>query len=216
MRMRNKKHLAERLERCADVTVENPGEYKGRWRELFGDDGELHIEIGCGKGAFIEQLAEKHPDVNYIAMEKTSNVIVMAMEKIKNKGLKNVRFVMENAVNITEYFADGECDRIYLNFSDPLPKKGYMKKRLTHPKYLAMYKTILKENGDIHQKTDNKGLFEFSLNSYADEGFKLKNITFDLHNSGFEGNIMTEYERKFSEEGFPIYRVEAINVSKNK
>lgn len=205
MRMRTRGHLEERLNDCLDITLENFGEEA----QAFVGSFPLHIEIGCGKGTFITQTAALNPDIRYIAVEKVSNVIVLAMEKVKEVKLSNVRFIRGNFQTLSEAFPDGCVDRIYLNFSDPWPKTGYAKRRLTHGGFLDIYKRLLKENGEIFFKTDNKELFDFSLESFEANGFVLNNITYDLHNSGFEGNIMTEYEERFSQMGTPICRLEA-------
>ena len=208
--MRKKKNLAPRMEKCESVWVKNPQEYKGGWKHLFGNDNPIHLEIGCGKGAFITGMAKKYPNINFLAVEKVEDVIVMAMEKAVESELKNVYFIDINAEELTDIFAEGEIERIYLNFSDPWKKKKQAKRRLTHKNFLDRYKRILKPGGYIWFKTDNKDMFEFSLNSFAEENFKLENITFDLHSSDFKDNVMTEYERRFSEVGMPIYRLEAV------
>lgn len=197
------------MERCADILITDPSELKGSWRARFGNNNPIHLEIGCGKGAFIAGMAQKYPDVNFIAMEKVRDVLVMAMEKVKAAGLNNVLFMDADAENIEEFFEKCEIERIYLNFSDPWKKNKQAKRRLTHKRFLDRYKAVLPLGGYIWFKTDNKALFEFSLNSFAEENFKLRNITFDLHNSAFEDNVMTEYETRFHEEGMPIYRLEA-------
>ena len=203
--MRTRGHLEERLNDCLDITLENFGEDA----QAFVGSFPLHIEIGCGKGTFITQTAALNPDIRYIAVEKVSNVIVLAMEKVKEVKLSNVRFIRGNFQTLSEAFPDGCVDRIYLNFSDPWPKKGYAKRRLTHGGFLELYKRILKKGGEICFKTDNRTLFDYSLESFPENGFELSEVTFDLHNSGFEGNIMSEYEKRFSEEGFPICRLVA-------
>lgn len=209
MRMRKKKNCAERMERCTEVWIKNPQDYKGSWCNLFGNNNPIHIEIGCGKGRFITETAKVNPDINYIAIEKVEDVIVMAMEKATEAELKNVVFVDMDAEKIEEVFEKGEIQRIYLNFSDPWKKNKQAKRRLTHKNFLDKYKLVLNAGDYIYFKTDNRALFEFSLNSFAEEDFKMKNISLDLHNSKFEGNIMTEYEQRFAEQGMPIYRVEA-------
>lgn len=209
MRMRKKKNCAARIERCGDIRITEPEQYKGRWSEIFGNDNPIHIEIGCGKGAFVTGMAQLHPDVNFIAIEKVEDVIVMAMEKAVNLGLTNVRFMDMDAERIEEFFEKGEIKRIYLNFSDPWKKNKQAKRRLTHKNFLDRYKNVLNEGDYIWFKTDNMKLFEFSLNSFAQEDFKMQNITLDLHNSGFEGNVITEYEQRFLDLGQPIYRLEA-------
>lgn len=209
MRMRKKKNCGARMEKCADIWIKDPKNHKGSWRELFGNDNPIHLEIGCGKGNFVTGMAKLHPDVNYIAVEKVEDVIVMAMEKAVGAELTNVLFTDMDAEFIEEVFERGEVSRIYLNFSDPWKKKKQAKRRLTHKRFLDRYKAILNNGDYVCFKTDNKALFDFSLNSFAQENFKLENISLDLHNSDFEGNVMTEYEQRFSEMGMPIYRLEA-------
>lgn len=205
MRMRTRGHLDERLNECKDIQLDN---YCEAASEFVGSC-PLHIEIGCGKGAFISQTAALNPGIRYIAIEKVSNVIVLAMEKVKSAQLNNVRFMRGNFLNLSESFPDNSVDRIYLNFSDPWPKTGYAKRRLTHGGFLDIYKRLLKNDGEICFKTDNRELFDYSVESFEANGFTLKNVTYDLHNSGFEGNVMTEYEKRFSEMGTPICRLEA-------
>ena len=209
MRMRKKKNCDARMDRCSSVWVKNPEECKGKWSEIFNNGNPIHIEIGCGKGSFILGMAQMYPDINFVAVEKVEDVIVMAMEKIVNAGLTNVRFTDMDAEKIEEFFELGEAERIYLNFSDPWKKNKQAKRRLTHKNFLDRYKKVLEPGKQIWFKTDNKPLFEFSLNSFCAEDFKLSNITLDLHNSKFEGNVMTEYETRFVELGQPIYRLEA-------
>lgn len=209
MRMRKKKNCPARMERCSKVWVREPQLHKGSWAKLFQNDNPIHIEIGCGKGDFVVGMAKLHPDINFIAIEKVEDVIVMAMEKTVEAGLDNVLFMDMDAERIEEFFEYGEIERIYLNFSDPWKKNKQAKRRLTHKRFLDRYKKVLKNGDYIWFKTDNKALFEFSLNSFCAEDYKLSNITFDLHNSGFEGNVMTEYEKRFCQLGMPIYRLEA-------
>jgi len=210
MRMRRKKHREERIENCSAIMIKDILEYKDDIKAVFSEDKPLHIEIGCGKGGFICGMAEKNPDINYIAFEKNLDVLVLAMEKVKNAGLKNVKFVPGDAENLSNMETKSKVQRIYINFCDPWSKQGHRKRRLTHQRYLSIYEKLIENQGEIHFKTDNSGLFEFSLNSFSDFGLKLKNITFDLHKSGFEGNVMTEYEKLFSEKGQNIYRCEAM------
>ena len=207
MRMRKKKNCDARMERCSDIWIKEPEKYKGKWAERFGNDNPIHIEIGCGKGNFIVGMAKMYPDVNFIAIEKVEDVIVMAMEKTVAAELTNVLFMDMDAEKIEDIFEFGEIRRIYLNFSDPWKKNKQAKRRLTHKRFLDRYKAVLKQGDYIWFKTDNKALFDFSLNSFAEENFKLENISLDLHNSKFEGNVMTEYEQRFSEQGMPIYRL---------
>lgn len=191
--------------------VENPVSYKGRWHERFGNSQPIHVEIGCGKGRFITTLALRHPDTNFIAMELKAEVIYRAAQRTEKREIPNLAFVLYNAAMMRDLFADNEISRIYLNFSDPWPKARHDKRRLTHASFLHTYKQVLKPSGEIHVKTDNEMLFEFTLNQLANERFQLRNITFDLHQSPFsEENVMTEYEERFSTRGQRIYRTEAI------
>lgn len=212
MRMRTRNHLDERLASCKGIALES---YDDAARSFTGGF-PLHIEIGCGKGRFITQTALLNPDIRYIAIEKVSNVIVLAMEKAMAAELGNLRFMRGNFQTLAESFPDKSVDRIYLNFSDPWPKKGYAKRRLTHGGFLEIYKRILKDDGEICFKTDNRELFDFSLESFPENGFSLSEVTFDLHNSDFQGNIMTEYEERFSSEGYPICRLVARRNSLSK
>lgn len=213
MRMRRKKNLDTRLEQVSALNMLTPAEHKGSWRALFGKDenAQLHLEIGCGKGDFIVGNALKNPDICYVAVEREPNVILLAMEKAQAAGVENVRFIDADAATLADVFEKDEVDRIYLNFSDPWPPKKRHKRRLTHENYLKVYDQFLKKDGEIHQKTDNTGLFEFSLCSFSQFGYVLYDITFDLHATEFE-NIMTEYERNFTEKGMNIYRCVARKV----
>ena len=214
MRMRKKKNCDIRLEKSGELWIREPELLKGKWSEEFGNDNPIHIEIGCGKGNFICGMAEKYPDVNFVAIEVVPDVMVIAMEKAQPKNLTNVRFIIADAAMLCEYFEQFEICRIYLNFSDPWEKKKQAKRRLTHKNFLDIYKKLLKEGDMICFKTDNQKLYEFSLNSFAENDLKMSDITFDLHNSGFEDNVMTEYEARFSELGMPIYRVCATYMGK--
>ena len=209
MRMRKKKNCAARIERCGDIRITDPEAHKGKWSEIFGNDNPIHVEIGCGKGSFVVGMAKMYPDVNFIAIEKVEDVIVMAMEKAIENEVGNVLFMDLDAERIEDFFEKGEIERIYLNFSDPWKKSKQAKRRLTHKNFLDRYKKVLNSGSYIWFKTDNRKLFEFSLNSFCAEGFKLQNITLDLHDSGFEGNVITEYEQRFIDLGQPIYRLEA-------
>lgn len=205
MRMRTRNHLDERIAACKNILLEK---YDDAACSFVGSS-PLHIEIGCGKGRFITETAKNNPLIRYIAVEKVSNVIVLAMEKAAAAETENLRFMRGNFQILAESFPDKSVDRIYLNFSDPWPKKGYAKRRLTHGGFLEIYKRILKDDGEICFKTDNRELFDFSLESFPENGFELSDVTFDLHNSTFEGNIMTEYEERFSQMGCPICRLVA-------
>lgn len=210
MRMRRKKHREDRMESCSELIITNIEDYKNDIKSVFGNDNPLCMEIGCGKGKFILETAAQNPDINFIAVEKCLDVLVLALEKVKAEGLKNVRFVPGDVSMFADFETVSKCDIIYLNFCDPWKKNKYAKRRLTHANFLEIYKRLLKDGGAVYFKTDNRQLFEFSLNSFSDYGLRLKNITFDLHNSKFEGNVMTEYETNFSNLGQPIYRCEAL------
>ncbi len=207
MRVRKKKNCDIRLEKSGSLWIRCPEELKGKWHSEFKNENPIHIEIGCGKGKFICEMAAKYPNINFIAIEVVKDVMVVAMEKAEPLGLSNLRFIIADAALLNEYFEKGEVERIYLNFSDPWKKKKQAKRRLTHKNFLDIYKKVLENGNYICFKTDNKALFEFSLNSFAEENFKMSEISLDLHNSGILDNVMTEYETKFSEMGMPIYRV---------
>ena len=210
MRARPRKNLDKRMEACKAYLPENPEALKGKWRERLGkNDAPLHIEIGCGKGKFINELALQNPDTLYVAIEKIPSVLLLALEKAVTAKPDNLLFLSYDAALLGEVFDTDEIDRIYLNFSDPWPKDRHAKRRLTHKNFLDLYEKILAPEGEVHFKTDNRSLFDFSLESFEENGWELKDVTFDLHNSGFEGNIMTEYEEKFSSLGNPIFRLVA-------
>ena len=207
MRMRKKKNGQKRMLACADIHITTPTEYKGKWRSLAGEK-TLYAEIGCGKGGFITELAARNPDAFYIGFEKVPDVIVMAMEKIKRAGLSNVVFVCGDAEALPDIFEEGELDGLYLNFSDPWPKKKHAKRRLTYLGFLEKYRLVLKDGGKIFFKTDNRPLFDFSLEQFQKAAIPLSDVTFDLHNSAYEAeNIHTEYEDNFSAKGFAINRL---------
>ncbi len=209
MRVHKKKHGAERLEACGNIVIKDLRAEGNTSQTLFGNDNPIRIEIGCGKGDFIVGTAAKEPDVNFLAVEKVSDVLVIAAEKVKNSGLNNVRVCCVDAKELSEIFPEGSIDRIYLNFSDPWPKSRHEKRRLTYRTFLEIYKKILKKDGAIHFKTDNRGLFDFSLEEFKNFGMRMEKLTFDLHNSEYmDGNVMTEYEKRFSSMGVPINRVE--------
>lgn len=193
----------------SEFTIKNPEELKGKWHEIFGNDNPIHIEIGMGKGAFIMEMARRNPNINYIGIEKYSSVLIRAIEKrVQEPLMKNLFFIRMEAEYIGDVFDKGEVGYIYLNFSDPWPKDRHAKRRLTSRQFLERYKGILAEGGGVTFKTDNVSLFDFSLEEVEAAGWKLQNYTRDLHNSEYnEGNVMTEYEKKFSEMGNPICRL---------
>ncbi len=218
--MRKKKNLVSRLEAVSDYlyisrsedrnfnTAVNDKDYID-FDAWFGDTRPLYLEIGCGKGKFIRECALRDAEIPHLAVEHYGNVAILAAEAAEREGVKNLRFSISDIVKLDGEIEEGSVKRIYLNFSDPWPKKRHANRRLTHPDFLRLYKKWLSDDGEIFFKTDNDKLFEFSLNSFCSEDFILSNITFDLHNSDFEGNIMTEYETRFSEEGKNIFRLEA-------
>ena len=168
------------------------------------------VEIGAGKGQFAIELAKRNPGINVVAVEKTDKVVLIACENAMKAGLKNLIFLNINAEYLPRYISPDSISRLYLNFSCPYPKHTYANKRLTNPFFLNIYKDFLKDNAEIHQKTDNMHFFEYSIEQFSQSGFSLKNISLDLHNSGFDGNIETEYEQKFVAQGLPIYKLEAV------
>ena len=206
MRMRKKKNGEKRIAACAEYLVTEP---IASFSELFGNEREVHVEIGCGKGNFVCGMAEKYPDVNFLAVEKVSDVCCIALEKAKaaleaREG-DNVRFYIGDANSLCELIPPHSVDCIYLNFSDPWPKKGHTKRRLTYRGFLEIYEKLLKEGGVLKLKTDNVGLFDFSLEEFEAFGLEFLMQTRDLHNSEYaEGNVMTEYEKNFSEKGMSI------------
>jgi tRNA (guanine-N7-)-methyltransferase len=209
MRQRFKPWAKDKLLNHPEISPVNPAEWKGRWHEYFGNENPIHLEVGTGKGRFITGMGIQNPGFNYMGMEIYDSILVTALDRIKEAGVSNVRIIRENAEKLSDFFEEGELDRIYLNFSDPWPKSKHEKRRLTSEFFLAQYKNVLNDKGEIHFKTDNQGLFEYSLHSISKYGMTLKNVSLDLHNSSFENNVMTEYEEKFSEKGFRIYRLEA-------
>ena len=208
MRLRKVKDADIKLAQNERDFVADPSLYKGKWYELFGNSNPIHIEIGMGKGQFLTELALRNPNINYIGIEKFTSVILRASEKLETIEVTNVKIINVDALNLNEFFEVGEVDRIYLNFSDPWPKNAHAKRRLTSNRFLPIYETILNKDGEIHFKTDNRLLFEFSLESLNNYGLILSNISLDLHKSDYPDNIMTEYEERFSQFG-PIYRLEA-------
>ena len=211
MRVRKKKNGAARIEACNELLIENTNSLKNGFGEIFDVERPVHLEIGCGKGNFACGMAAAHPNVNFIAMERVPDVACLALEKAeaaKDTRPDNLRFLIGNAENLVEWFPPHSVDCLYLNFSDPWPKSGHAKRRLTHRLFLEKYQTVLKKGGILRFKTDNVGLFDFSLEEFEAMGLPMTDLTRDLHNSPLkEGNIMTEYERAWSEKGFPIHAV---------
>ncbi|MGT2755950.1 tRNA (guanosine(46)-N7)-methyltransferase TrmB [Streptococcus ovuberis] len=209
MRVRKRKGAEALLAENPQYVILDPEAYKGKWHQVFGNDNPIHIEVGSGKGRFITGMAAANPDINYIGIDIQLSVLSYALDRVLEQDLPNVKLLRVDGSSLTNYFADAEIDRLYLNFSDPWPKKKHAKRRLTYKSFLETYQQILPAQGEIHFKTDNRGLFEYSLVSFSQYGMTLLGIWLDLHAANLEGNVMTEYEEKFSQKGQPIYRVEA-------
>ena len=208
MRMRKKPNLIPRMDRCRDRMIPDPVELRGHWRDLMPQARELRVELGCGKGRFTAETAGLEPDVLFVAVERVPDAMIVAMERVVEKGLSNVFFVDGDAARLRDYFSPGEADRIYINFCDPWPKSAHAKRRLTHRKMIKYYLPLLKDGGEIRFKTDNDGLFEFTLEELTELGFDLSEVTRDLHSTDTP-NIMTEYEKRFSDMGVKIKRLVA-------
>lgn len=208
MRLRNVKGSREEIQ-LSEYTVNEPEKYKGRWKELFGNDNPVYIEVGMGKGKFITEMAQLHPEINFIGIEKYSSVLIRAIEKRKELEINNLMFIRMDAENIEDVFEKNEVAGIYLNFSDPWPKDRHAKRRLTSRQFLARYDKILAGDGVIEFKTDNRDLFDFSLEEAPEAGWEIIASTYDLHTDEkmSEGNVMTEYEEKFSSKGNPIHKM---------
>lgn len=218
--MHRKCHLDERLEACkkiltvADLSDKNMLRAAGakeyfNFEEIFNNFNPVHLEIGCGKGKFVCETALINPDINFVACEKISNVIIDACERVIEEGIKNIYFLNCAAEVLAKYFRPHSVEKIYLNFSNPLPKEGYKKQRLTHPRFLNIYREILKENGVIVQKTDDKDFYLFSLESYEEAGYEIRETCEDLKNNPVAGDIETEHEKLFKSQGKPIFRIVA-------
>lgn len=215
-RVRKQPGTREALLEYAPFVVLEPEQQKNQWQALFGNDHAIQMEVGMGKGKFISTMARQHPEMNFIGVEVIEEVLLDAVKRMNRaEGIPpNLRLVWSNAALLDELFAPGEIDRIYLNFSDPWPKTRHAKRRLTHKGFLDQYAAILKEDGQVHFKTDNQGLFEFSLNEFSACDWKLQNIQLDLYRKLPADNVATEYETKFHKQGLPIYRLEALKLHK--
>ena len=209
MRLRHKPWAKEKLQQHPGIVIQEPESYAGKWADSFQPGAPIHVEIGTGKGRFIVESAKQHPEVLFVGIELMESVIVATLDKVLDDEVSNVRLLNRHAQELPAFFAEDEVDRLYLNFSDPWPKNRHEKRRLTYKTYLEIYREILKPNGEIHLKTDNRGFFEYSLESFKKFGMAVKNVSWDLHQSGMKDNVMTEYEEKFSERGQQIYRCEA-------
>ena len=207
MRLRNITGADTYIE-SSEYVVQDPAIHKGSWSQIFKNNNPIHIEVGMGKGRFMMELASLNPNINYIGIEMYSSVLLRAVQKMEENPISNLRFIRMDAREIEDVFASGEVDKIYLNFSDPWPKDRHAKRRLPSRQFLARFDKILKKEGNLEFKTDNKDLFDFAVEEVEPAGWKIDGITYDLHNNEVmnEGNIMTEYEEKFSSKGNPIYK----------
>ena len=194
-------NLGEEMQKARD-------RMKGHWHEIFDRTAPLHVELGTGKGKFISEMAQRHPEINFIGIESQQDVLYYVAEKIREKELTNVRLLVFDVSHLLEIFAPGEIDRLYINFCDPWPKVRHGKRRLTHRTFLDKYSIVLADGGKIFFKTDNRALFDFSLEQFAEKGLVTDKVTFDLHKSDFADNVMTEYETKFSGMGTKLNRCE--------
>lgn len=210
MRQRYKPWADDFIREHDRLIIPDPASRRGNWQSVFGNDQPIHLEIGTGKGQFIAGMARQHPDINFIGIELSKSVIVSAAQKVLDVDVSNIVLLNENAADLRELFAENEISGIYLNFSDPWPKNRHEKRRLTYKTFLAQYQEILKDGGQLVQKTDNRKLFEYSLVSYSQFGMKLEEVSLDLHSEDDPDNVKTEYEEKFSAKGQPIYRCKAV------
>ncbi|WP_040985611.1 tRNA (guanosine(46)-N7)-methyltransferase TrmB [Oceanobacillus jeddahense] len=206
MRQRHKPWADDYLKEKNHIVLENASVHKGEWSKVFNNENPIHVEIGSGKGQFITGMAKQYPDVNFIGIEVAKSIIVSTVQKVDEEALDNVRLLNEDANNLLAIFAENEIEQIYLNFSDPWPKNRHEKRRLTYKSFLEQYQNILPDQGQIVLKTDNRGLFEYSLVSFSEYGMKLVEVNLDLHGIEDETNVKTEYEEKFSSKGHVIYR----------
>ena len=223
MRMRRKKNLDRRLKSCVGLIFSIESEDKNfntaieekeyidleKW---FGNSNPVRLEVGCGKGQFAAEIAKRNPDINYIAVEKCANVVVIAAERAIEESIPNLRFIKGSAEYLPKYLPDGIFDRVYLNFSCPYPKNTYKNRRLTNPAFLGIYKRILKKGGKIYLKTDNRKFFEYSVVSFSSSGFRIDDLSLDLHADDYSDNIETEYEKMFSDRGMNIYYAEVTAI----
>ncbi len=203
LRVRKKKWAKPELEKDFKV-IFSPSEFKGKWKELFGNDYPIHLELGCGKGNFINQLADRNKNINYIVIDEYHELLVYVLRKLNEHNLNNVRIIPMDIQNILSLFDQDEIERIYLNFCNPWPNRRHHKRRLTHMNFLKKYQTFLKNESEVWFKTDDGNLFEDSLNYFNDSGFKELHRTYDLYQDVFEENIVTEYEEKFTKQGIKI------------
>ncbi|WP_034429020.1 tRNA (guanosine(46)-N7)-methyltransferase TrmB [Caldisalinibacter kiritimatiensis] len=215
MRLRYVENAYEKMQESGRVILE-PKEYKGKWKDLFNNNKPLHVEFGSGRGGFLSQMAKNNPDINYLAFERNSKVIVKGLNKLEDESIPNFYFVHTDIRELEEIFKENEVERVYINFPDPWPKKRHTKRRLTNRRFLDIYKNILIPKGEIHFKTDNVDLFDFSIEELNDSNWEIKVSTKDLHNSEYvEDNVMTEYEAKFVKQGKPINKLIAVSPKKD-
>ncbi|MDD2181560.1 MAG: tRNA (guanosine(46)-N7)-methyltransferase TrmB [Bacilli bacterium] len=210
MRLKKIKGASDKILK-SDYVINKPDVYKGKYKNIFNNNNPIHLEIGTGKGNFIIEKALRNPNINYMGIEKYDSVLIRAIEKLEGREIPNLRFINDDAIKI-ELFFESEIDVLYLNFSDPWPKKRHAHRRLTSGEFLKRYESIFLSNPHIIMKTDNRLLFEYSLKSLTDNDYKIKELSLDLHNSSIDDNIMTEYEEKFSSKGFVIYMMEVIKM----
>lgn len=215
MRMRKKPNLIPRMEKCAAVQIKNPKALKGAWQKEFPEKKTLWLELGCGKGRFTLGTAQENPDVMLLAVEKVADAMVIGMERVCDAEVQNVRFIEMDALELRDVFDRGEVQRLFINFCDPWPKSRDAKHRLTAPGFLRIYADLLNDGGEIHFKTDNRPLFDWSLEQFTAEGWELREVTNDLHANGTCG-VMTDYEAKFHAEGIPINRLVAVRCAGTK
>ncbi|WP_026701343.1 tRNA (guanosine(46)-N7)-methyltransferase TrmB [Salibacterium aidingense] len=210
MRLRRKPWAKEWIEKHPEFVISSPSQMASRWEEMFGNNNPIYVEVGTGKGKFIDNMSRAYPDINFIGIEKFESVLVTGLQRLLQDRQSNVRFIHGDVIQLLDYFQYGEVDRLFINFTDPWPKTRHEKRRLTYKTYLSLYEKVLSEEAEIHMKTDNQGLFEYSIESMSRYGMMLKNISLNLHQSKREENIMTEYEEKFAQKGQPIFRLEAL------
>lgn len=215
MRMRKRHNLDSRMAKCAELLIDEPENLRGIWCSKLMPGSELYLELGCGKGRFTVDTAAQHPGVLYTAIEKVADAMIIAMERSRDRGLENVRFIDGDAAKLKEMFADGEISRLYINFCDPWPKSRDAKFRLTSPGFLRIYGDVLPIGGEIHFKTDNTPLFDWSIEQFKAEGWELSEVTHDLHADGQVG-VLTDYEAKFLESGLKINRLVARRTGETK
>lgn len=208
--MRFRKSIVnQKIEEMPGIILLEPELIRGKWAECFGNNHPLHVELGMGKGRFITTMAARHPEINFIGIDRITDIMLKAGKGPLEK-LPNLRFLNLDGALLEQYFLPGEIARLYLNFSDPWPKKRHARRRLTSPYFLNIYKRLFNNRGEIHFKTDNVAFFDYSLQEFIEAGFSVRKITYDLHRSGFTGNVQTEYEMKFAAQGCPICRCEAL------